>query len=334
MGDLFKSILKNMHTTKEEILKEHEKLVKRVNRAFEAFNPLKFERINVEELQLYSCAQNQVLYAKTVADPAYVDSGTVTVVEDSKAVCCRLELAGHFEFPKHSCIAVLEPTLSISAGAMTIQVHSQAQVCMFSGEEQRDFPSNFYLAKGKALFREGKFEEALGKFSAGLNLDSRNVELLVNSAACALKLQSFDNALVFTKWALEIEPSCAQAAQIRVNCLIQTNRVAEAKALLDNTQNTPRKERTFTEKRPLRCNRTRLTRLKELVLVEWPKLVSNEKIKKKLIENSVPVDRVSTRGKTAILVYDTVEKREKARNQLILLEDSEFMLANEPAPVN
>ena len=76
-------------------------------------------------------------------------------------------------------------------------------------------------------------------------------------------------------------------------------------------------------------------RLKELVLTEWPRMLTEEKIISKLMSNNIPVDRAAVKGKTLLLFYDDVTKREEARIRLqglsLCNRTSEFMLANCPS---
>lgn len=51
-----------------------------------------------------------------------------------------------------------------------------------------NFINAFYL-QGNALFKEGKFEEAINCYTAGIQFDPTNAILPANRAMCLLKLQ-------------------------------------------------------------------------------------------------------------------------------------------------
>jgi hypothetical protein len=69
-------------------------------------------------------------------------------------------------------------------------------------------------------------------------------------------------------------------------------------------------------------------RLKELILIEWPRLLSMDELRRRLSVAGVPVQRASINGKSVILYYDTVQVREQARLRLLQLHEEEFLLAN------
>ena len=72
--------------------------------------------------------------------------------------------------------------------------------------------------------------------------------------------------------------------------------------------------------------------MKELVLIEWPRMFAEDVMRQRFSQVGVPVERMSIRGKTTILFYDNIALREQARIRLMQLsEEGEFMLANAPA---
>ena len=342
-------ITKGLSKTRDELIKEHlDQTVSNssIPAAFLYFNPLKYTPVLINDLDLYTPPSLSVLYALTVTPSNYFNNVLSTIIEDSEGTVCRLVLHIHTNISQKSMISILEPMFIVKNGTSTIEISDSKMISMFSDPQEfrnagwgQNMPPGFtkdhYLAQANALQEKNNYKEALRNYSIGLNHDPTNIEILTGLISCYVHLGDLDNALAITKRALEISPNDINIVKMRVKCLIDTNRIQEAKSLAENSKANDIDIDSIIDdksaKKITKCNRTRLSRLKELVLVEWPKLISIEKIKKKLNDEGVSADRVSIRGKTAILIYDTVEKREEARHKLLKLEDSEFMLANEPA---
>ena len=295
---------------------------------------------------MFTPASLSVLYVRSITLPNLIDSKVATIIEDSLGDVCKLILEISATVSKGAMLAIFEPVLIIRNGTGSIEITDEKTICIFTEEQEfrnagwgQQMPPGFttehYIAQGSLLLEKKMYKESLRKFSIAMNNDPLNMDILAGLVTCYINLGDLDNALAISKRGLEINPNHVNLIKMRAKCLIDTNRIQEAKFLVENTRANDIDfgeilEKNNNKKIP-KCNRTRLSRLKELVLVEWPKLVSIEKIKKKLNDEGVHADRISIRGKTAILIYDSVDKREDARKKLLSLEDSEFMLANEPA---
>lgn len=339
--------LKGIAKTREELIQEHSKQVglESVPAAFTHFNPLKFSHVTIAELDLFTPPSLSVLYARTITHPN-TTSTTSSIIEDNQGNVCKLFFPSPTTLPLNSMLALLEPLLILKNDTSTIEIKDLNNISLFTDEQEfcnagwgQKMPPGFscdhYKSQGQQLEEKKQYKEALRKYSIALNHDPQNVEVMTGLIACYAALGDTDNALSVSKRALELSPGHLKLVKLRTKCLVDCGRIQEARVLVENSRVNDIDLDSIVEdkgnKKIVKCNRTRLCRLKELVLVEWPKLVSIEKIKKKLNDEGVNADRVSIRGKTAILIYDSVEKREEARVKLLELEDSEFMLANEPA---
>jgi tetratricopeptide (TPR) repeat protein len=340
---------KGISKTREELIKEHidqSPPASTLPSVFMYFNPLKYTGVLIGDLDIYTPSDSAVLYAKSLTLPNIQSNTTSTIIEDSEGNACRLLLNIPYNIVQNTMLVILEPMLILKNGTSTIEIVNEKTIALFNDEQEfrnagwgqkmpPGFSKDYYLTQAETLLEKKQYKEALRKYSIGMNHDPTNVEILSGLISCYMSLGDLDNALAISKRALEINPNHINIIKMRTKCLVDSNRIQEAKSLIENTRDNDISIDTFIDdkssKKCIKCNRTRLSRLKELVLVEWPKLVSIEKIKKKLWDEGVHADRVSIRGKTAILIYDSVEKREEARRQLLGLEDSEFMLANEPA---
>lgn len=339
---------KGISKTREDLIQEHLKQLSAnhvIPAAFLYFNPLKFTPVQMSDLDMFTPASLSVLYVKTITNSNVSNGETSTIIEDSQLSVCKLVLVGSGLISCNTMLVILEPVLTMKNGTSTIEIRESKDIAMFTDEQEfrnagwgqkmpPGFGLDYYISQGAELLEKKLFKEALRKYSIGMNKDPSNLEVLTGLISCYISLNDLDNALAISKRALEISPNNVKIVKMCAKCLVDTNRYQEAKVLIENTRANDIDIENFTEKstkKTPKCNRTRLSRLKELVLVEWPKLVSIEKMKKKLNDEGVHADRVSIRGKTAILIYDSIEKREEAREQILGLEDSEFMLANEPA---
>lgn len=339
--------MKGIAKSREELIQEHSQKVNLINipTAFTHFNPLKFSHVTIAELDLFTPPSLSVLYARTITHPN-ITNQTSSIIEDSQGNACKLTLPSPIHLPINSMLVILEPLLILKNNTGTIEIDTLTSIAIFNDDQEfcnagwgQKMPPGFscdhYKTQASQLEEKKQYKEALRKYSIGLNHDPQNLEVMSGLINCYMALGDTDNALSVSKRALDISPVNLKIVKLRTKCLVDCGRIQEARVLVENSRaNDIDIDKIIEEKgtkRIVRCNRTRLSRLKELVLVEWPKLVSIEKIKKKLNDEGVNADRVSIRGKTAILIYDSVEKREEARTKLLELEDSEFMLANEPA---
>lgn len=339
--------MKGINKTREEIIKEHLRKndFTTLPSVFINFNHLKFSPVTISELDMFTPASGSVLYVRSITNPNFSNS-TTSIVEDNQGQVCQLILPRKINLQINSMLVILEPQFSLKDCVGSIEIYDLTSIAIFN--DQQEFRNAGWgqknpvvvsseNCKAQAAWFEDKkmFREALGKYLVGLSYDPWNLEVIIGLLNCYLSLGDTENALILSKRAIEAYPGNTKLIEICTKCLVDSGRIQEARTLIEKTRlNDIDLEAIIEEKSTIKiakCNRTRLSRLKELVLVEWPKLISIEKIKKKLSDEGVYADKISIRGKTAILIYDTVEKREEARNKLLGLEDSEFMLANEPA---
>ena len=340
---------KGISKSREDLIQEHLKQSisnQLLPAAFLYFNPLKFAAVRIGDLDMFTPASLSVLYVRSITAPNISEGSLSTIIEDSHGDACKLILGFPAYVSLGSMLAILEPVLAMKNGTGAVEINNPQDISVFNDEQEfrnagwgqampPGFGTDHYLAQAAVLLEKKQYKEALRKYSIAMNNDPSNLDVLSGLISCYMSLGDMDNALAISKRALEISPGNVKVVKMCAKCLVECNRYQEAKALIDNSRANDIDIDNFVgkncTKRMPKCNRTRLSRLKELVLVEWPKLVSIEKIKKKLSDEGIHADRVSIRGKTAILIYDSVEKREGARKMMLSLEDSEFMLANEPA---
>lgn len=84
--------------------------------------------------------------------------------------------------------------------------------------------------KGNTLFKEGKFEEAINCYTAGINFDPTNAILPANRAMCLLKLQRYGAAEADCNQALSLDGSYTKAYLRRGAARFQLGRVQEAES--------------------------------------------------------------------------------------------------------
>jgi len=84
--------------------------------------------------------------------------------------------------------------------------------------------------KGNALFKEGKYEEAINCYTTGIQLDPTNAVLPANRAMCLLKLQRYGAAEADCNQALSLDGSYTKAYLRRGAAQFQLGRVQEAEA--------------------------------------------------------------------------------------------------------
>jgi len=84
--------------------------------------------------------------------------------------------------------------------------------------------------KGNALFKEGKFEEAINCYTAGIQFDPTNAILPANRAMCLLKLQRYGAAEADCNQALLLDGSYTKAYLRRGAARFQLGRIQEAEA--------------------------------------------------------------------------------------------------------
>jgi hypothetical protein len=339
--------LKGISKTREEIIQEHQRKndFKALPSIFTHFNHLKYSPVTISELDMFTPASDSVLYARSITYTNH-SSETSSIIEDNQGQVCQLLLPGKTHLPIHSMMVILEPQFSLKDCLGSVEIEEITSIALFCDEQEfrnagwgqkppPGFTSEHFRLQGACLEEKKLYKEALRKYSIGFNYDPQNLDVMLGLASCYFASGDLENALAVSKKALDHSPENSKVIKLRTKCLIDSGRIQEARSLIEKSRINDIDIDTIIEekvtKKIVKCNRTRLSRLKELVLVEWPKLVSIEKIKKKLSDEGVFADRVSIRGKTAILIYDSVEKREEARVKLLELEDSEFMLANEPA---
>ena len=339
--------MKGINKSREEIIQEHLRKndFRTLPSVFIHFNHLKFSPVTISELDMFTPASGSVVYARSITNPNLGNS-TSSIIEDNQGQVCQLILPCKAHLPINSMLVILEPQFSLKDCIGSIEIDELNSIAIFNDEQEfrnagwgqklpPGFNSEHYRAQAASFEEKKMFKEALRKYSIGLNFDPSNLEVMTGLLNCYLNSGDIENALIVSKRAIDLYPDNSKLIQLRAKCLVDSGRIQEARTLIDKTRLNDIDLEAIIEEKSIKkiakCNRTRLSRLKELVLVEWPKLVSIEKIKKKLSDEGVYADRVSIRGKTAILIYDSVEKREEARSKLLELEDSEFMLANEPA---
>ncbi|XP_078342853.1 RNA polymerase II-associated protein 3-like isoform X2 [Oculina patagonica] len=84
--------------------------------------------------------------------------------------------------------------------------------------------------KGNALFKEGKYEEAINCYTTGIQLDPTNAVLPANRAMCLLKLQRYGAAEADCNQALSLDGSYTKAYLRRGAARFQLGRIQEAEA--------------------------------------------------------------------------------------------------------
>lgn len=317
-----------------------------------------YRKIEIGEIDCVFKEPNKLLLCKVVAEGINVEETTRTVIIDNADRTCNLVVNGMYDIQEGYFIGILNPRLSTNNSETVIEC-SEYGIFMF--ETLQDFKSAGWVEKsltkedteelvtlGKKLLNNKNYEEALVQFILANNKVSQSAQILSYISTCHLHLGNYSEAYSHAKLAYDYNNQYRRAGILCVKTLIHMSKLNEAYLCYEDViQKHPENIELLSLKKKLdskvqnirpytrklqKVNQTRLSRLKELVLIEWPRLISSDKIKQKLESEGVPVDRLTIRGKTAILFYTNVETREFAREKLLSMPDSEFMLANEPAP--
>lgn len=317
-----------------------------------------YRRINILEIDAEFREPSKLLLCKAIADCEHEENATRVLIEDSEGETCSLVVNGLYDIQEGYFIGILNPNLSRDKNQNTVEC---TEFSIFMFESLQDFKAAGWVEKcitkegtedivalGKKLLNNKNYQEALVQFQLALNSEPSSYQILSYISTCHFHLSNFNEAYTHAKLGYEHNNQHRRSGILCVRSLLCMSKYTEAYSILeevskqhpDNLELQSLKKKLDSKVQNIRpyarklqkVNKTRLNRLKELVLIEWPRLVSSEKIKQKLESEGVPVERLTIRGKTAILFYTNVETREFAREKLLSMPDSDFMLANEPAP--
>ena len=92
------------------------------------------------------------------------------------------------------------------------------------------------LQKGIEAHRAGKAQEADRYYTAVLKAQPKHPNVNHNMGVLAVGVGKVEQALPFFKTALEVNPTIAQFWLSYIDALIKLNRIADAKAMLDQAK--------------------------------------------------------------------------------------------------
>lgn len=318
-------------------------------------NPAFCPKIFINELNPFSNKPYSLLLAKVLTSTSITQESTSTLIQDSQGSTVQMKVTGSIHLQSDCRIGVFDPMMSMVGRQIFLEAKANS-IFVFDTDEEflavgwvdikpPGFDCEHYLRMGDMMMELKRYEEALDKYTIGLKLDTSHIQLRNKVAEIYFSQKKYSEAIQHSSKAYEQNVNL-DSALILADSYLMMNQITEAHKIFDEIckKHTGNKRIAELQKRleikvrkvkPYKIklgkiNRTKLSRLKELVLVEWPRLMSAERVKDRLGSLGVPVDRVTIKGKTAILFYDEVESRETAREKILELVESEFMLANEP----
>eukprot|EP01039_Chlorochromonas_danica_P005666 gene5666-6248_t len=177
------------------------------------------------------------------------------------------------EIKRPTADGLLQPVAAQDMKLLTTraQVASSAQLLQhLSSEEKLDWAIETKL-EGNALYQEGRYEEAMGRYvqalaatnfhegggvgggggagggGGGGNVDSLVIPVLCNLAACSMRLGQWSKAILFCDQAIALRPFCLKALYRRA-CMDLTREEWQSLAkLVDRSQQGMRKDRLAKE---------------------------------------------------------------------------------------
>lgn len=318
-------------------------------------NPAFCPKIFINELSPFSNNPYSILLAKVLTVSATTPDSFSALIQDAQGSTITMNVLGAISLKENSRIGVFDPMLSMAGRKLLLEAkaacifqfptHEEFVNVGWTEKKPPGFKSEHYLRLGEMMMELQQYQEAVDKFEIGLKIDATNLEIRTRLAQCYFLMKKFSEAVRFAREVYE-ESLNLDSAILLADSYLMLNQITEAHKIFDEIykqhsghkkvldlqkklETKVRKVKPYKRKIG-KMNKTKLSRLKELVLVEWPRLMSAERVKERLEGLGVPVDRVTIKGKTAILFYNELETRELAREKILELAESEFMLANEP----
>eukprot|EP00981_Chlorochromonas_danica_P005022 scaffold1001_cov188-Ochromonas_danica.AAC.11 len=159
------------------------------------------------------------------------------------------------EIKRPTADGLLQPVAAQDMKLLTTraQVASSAQLLQhLSSEEKLDWAIETKL-EGNALYQEGRYEEAMGRYvqalaatnfhegggvgggggagggGGGGNVDSLVIPVLCNLAACSMRLGQWSKAILFCDQAIALRPFCLKALYRRGKALLEVAAYQEAR---------------------------------------------------------------------------------------------------------
>ena len=268
--------------------------------------------MTINSCEIFSQKLNTFLQVNTLTPSTTERNITQTVIEDSENKTCLLVIYAEVEITQQTTLIIKDPFLSINEGFLCICVRS---------------PDEF-----------GQLVDTSSSQIAP-KIPISQISNLVATAAQQYSEKQYIEALESIQRALDIQPADFEARLIFCEVLTSLQIRTDARDVLAKLkQEQPKNPRVAKLANQLATtvtydqNYAIQRRMKELVLIEWPRMFAEDVMRQRFGQVGVPVERMSIRGKTTILFYDNIALREQARIRLMQLsEEGEFMLANAPA---
>ena len=120
------------------------------------------------------------------------------------------------------------------------------------------------LQKGIEAHKAGKVQEADRYYTAILKADPKHPDANHNMGILAVGVGKVEEALSFFKTALEINPNIDQFWLSYINALIKLDRLADAKAVIDQAKNNGAKGELFDQVESRLANIAKLKVIKRM----------------------------------------------------------------------